>query len=114
MVIHEMHLADEPFQWIKSGKKIVEVRLFDEKRRKINLGDEIIFKRLSSDGEIRVYVKGLARFSSFKDLFSFIPKNYLAHESLTLDEQIERMRKYYPEEKENENGVLAIFFKVIE
>jgi len=52
-------------------------------------------------------------FSSFKDLFLFIPKKYLAYESLTLDEQIRRMRKYYSEEKEKKYGVIGIWFDML-
>lgn len=43
--VHEMRLADAPFDMIKSGKKTVEVRLNDEKRRQICVGDIIIFRR---------------------------------------------------------------------
>ncbi len=110
---HMMHLSEEPFNWIREGKKIVEIRLFDEKRRGIELGDIIIFKKLNDNKEIKVKVKGLLRFSNFRDLFSFIPKKNLAHESLTLDEQIKRIRDYYSKEKEEQYGVLAIWFEVI-
>lgn len=108
-----MHLSEEPFNWIKEGRKTVEIRLFDEKRKKIEIGDIIIFRKLNSDEEIKVKVKGLFRFDNFKDLFLFIPKKYLGHESLTLDDQIKRIRKYYSEENEKKYGVLAIWFEVI-
>jgi len=111
---HIMHLSAEPFTWIKEGKKVVEVRLYDEKRRKVELGDVIIFKKLNSKEEIKVRVKGLLRFQSFRDLFMFVPKEYLAHEALSLAEQIERMREYYSEEEERKYGVLAIWFEVID
>jgi ASC-1-like (ASCH) protein len=110
---HIMHLSEEPFNWIKEGRKVVEVRLYDEKRKRIKIGDVIVFKKLNDDEEIKVKVKGLLMFESFKDLFSFVPKKYLAHESLNLSEQVERIRKYYSEEKEKKYGVLAIWFEVI-
>lgn len=110
---HIMHLSEEPFNWIKEGKKVVEVRLFDEKRRKVELGDIIIFKKLGSEEEIKVKVRGLLRFSSFKDLFLFVPKDCLAHSTLSLDEQIKRIRKYYSEEQEKKYGVLAIWFELL-
>lgn len=109
-----MHLSEEPFNWIKEGRKVVEVRLFDEKRKEVDIGDVITFKRLNNEEEIKVKVKGLLRFGSFRDLFLFIPKKYLAHESLSLGEQIKRIRKYYSEEKEKKHGVIAIWFEVIE
>lgn len=42
-MVYEMKLKAEPFEKIVSGGETVEFRLFDEKRRRLNLGDEIIF-----------------------------------------------------------------------
>ena len=41
---HNMKLNDAPFETIKNGKKTIELRLYDEKRRKIKIGDTICFK----------------------------------------------------------------------
>ena len=41
--IHQMKLNNKPFNMIKNGRKNIELRLYDEKRRKLNIGDEIIF-----------------------------------------------------------------------
>ena len=38
-----MKLNKEPFEKIKSGEKTIELRLYDEKRRKIKAGDTICF-----------------------------------------------------------------------
>ena len=38
---YKMHLREHPFYMIKSGKKDIEMRLFDEKRQKIKVGDSI-------------------------------------------------------------------------
>ena len=111
---HIMHLSEEPFKWIKEGRKVVEARLYDEKRKRVEIGDVVVFKKLNNDEEIKVRVKGLLKFKSFEDLFLFIPKKYLAHESLSLSEQIKRIREYYSEEKEKRYNVLAIWFEVIE
>ena len=40
---HEMKLALEPFDMIADGRKTIELRLYDDKRKKIKLGDEIQF-----------------------------------------------------------------------
>jgi len=40
---HFMKLAREPFVAIQEGRKVVESRLFDEKRKLISVGDEIVF-----------------------------------------------------------------------
>ena len=64
---HEMSLTEDPFYRIKSGKKIIEVRLLDEKRQAIKIGDIITFYKLPEKSEkITVQVRGLSRFNSFK------------------------------------------------
>lgn len=40
-----MYITKNSFNWIKESKKIVEVRLYDEKRKKIRMGNIIIFKK---------------------------------------------------------------------
>ena len=34
--IHQMKLNNKPFNMIKNGRKNIELRLYDEKRRKLN------------------------------------------------------------------------------
>ena len=38
MAAHEMRLDPAPFRMIKRGEKTIELRLYDEKRRKIAVG----------------------------------------------------------------------------
>ena len=40
---HNMKLHKRPFDMIENGEKIFELRLYDEKRRAIQAGDEIEF-----------------------------------------------------------------------
>lgn len=40
---HNMKLAAEPFAKIATSEKVIESRLFDEKRQRISIGDEIVF-----------------------------------------------------------------------
>ena len=43
---HEMKLNAKAFVDVKTGRQKYETRLFDEKRRKISVGDTIIFSKL--------------------------------------------------------------------
>ena len=43
-MVHEMKLRRYYFDKIKCGEKIYELRLNDEKRRKISIGDQILFR----------------------------------------------------------------------
>ena len=49
MKIHQMKLNNKPFNMIKNGRKNIELRLYDEKRRKLNIGDEIMVKVMGVD-----------------------------------------------------------------
>jgi len=90
-------------------------RLFDEKRRKIEISDVIIFNKLNDETEtVKVRVKALLRFESFRDSFKIIPKQLMGHEGLILEQQVSRMRNHYSEEEEKKYGVLGIWFEVIE
>ena len=65
-----MKLQKSPFERIKNGTKTVEFRLYDEKRRKINIGDQIEFSKLPDLQEtILVDVLDLYRDNTFENLF---------------------------------------------
>ena len=65
--VHEMRLKMQPFNSIKSGEKIYELRLYDEKRQKIKLGDYIVFT--AENGErLTAKVTDILRFNDFAEL----------------------------------------------
>ena len=68
---HYMMLSGEPFYKTAEGKKKIELRLFDEKRKKISVGDILVFERLDllepyadkiqddgDDHQFRFYITG--------------------------------------------------------
>lgn len=115
MKTHNMKLYNEPFTLIKEKRKNIEVRLNDEKRREIEINDEIIFSNYDNPNEqIKVKVVGLSKFNSFRELYSSFPKSYFGHnEEINLEEQIQIVREIYSEEKEKKYGVLAIHVELI-
>ena len=59
-MVHEMKLNDKAFNNIKNGIKKFELRLYDDRRKNINLGDTIIFHNLNNlDDTISVNVLAL-------------------------------------------------------
>ncbi len=108
-MIHKMKLNESPFERIKNGTKTIEFRLYDEKRRKIKIGDKIEFSKLPELQEIiLVEVVDLYREETFEKLFK---KLY------TDEEEIKRktnsMYQYYSPEKEKEYGVIGIKISLI-
>lgn len=110
---HEMHLRETPFHEIKSGKKTVEIRLYDEKRRKIKIGDEINFT-LNEHEAVLTEVANLHRFSTFDDLFASPLRDKCGMPEISAEECKARMRVYYSNEQEARYGVLAIEIKLLD
>lgn len=46
---HSMNLNPSPFEMIKSGRKTIELRLYDEKRQCIEVGDYITFANTENE-----------------------------------------------------------------
>ena len=107
---HKMKLHREPFEMIRSGRKTIELRLYDEKRRLISVGDEIKFVS-SSDSTISLSCRVIAlhKFDSFEDLYNSLPLlqcGYTENDILTAS--ADDMNIYYPKEKQKEYGVIGI------
>lgn len=110
-MIHKMRLNNEPFINIKNGTKTIELRLLDEKRRLINIGDIIIFENRKDNETIEVQVINLYKFKTFKELYSNFNKIALGYKAN--EETIpEDMEKYYSKEEQEQFGVVGIEVKL--
>ena len=107
-----MNLQPKYFDFIKDGTKRIELRLYDEKRRLIQLGDIIEFAK-SDDEKFKAEVIGLLRYNSFADLFEDFDISILADSSMTKQELLEVLGEFYSEEKQAEFGVIGIRIKLI-
>lgn len=107
-----MKLNDVPFETIENGTKTIELRLYDEKRRKIKIGDTICFKGKAST--IKAIVKALHIFRNFDELYAALPLDkcgYTADELATASP--EDMLEYYTKEQIKKYGVVGIQIEVI-
>ena len=109
VTVHEMKLRPEPFGKIKSGAKTIELRLYDEKRQKIRVGDVIIFTSTESGEEILATVKKLHRFDSFEALYKNLPLLKCGYTAEDVDTaQPSDMENYYSVEEQQKYGVVGI------
>jgi ASC-1-like (ASCH) protein len=69
-VTHEMSLRQAPFRAVASGKKVIEMRLYDPKRQLIRVGDSIRFTLVGRDESATALVVGLHYFPSFAELYA--------------------------------------------
>ena len=76
---HKMKLNNDPFNSIKNGFKTIELRLYDEKRQRIKIGDKIEFSKLPDLQEkMLVDVIELYREDTFENLLIIIDNVYLS------------------------------------
>ncbi len=104
---HVMKLHPTPFGKIKSGNKSIELRLYDEKRRKISVGDEIRFVCTDSGEELLKKVIALHIYASFRELYDHIPLEKCGY-SANDEASPEDMRAYYSAAQEKNYGVVGI------
>lgn len=105
---HVSHLNDDIFQLFANDKKNIEIRLYDEKRQGFNVGDYILFiNRADEKQTIKVKIKELHRFSSFKEMFDKFDKRKLGYEE-NEKADYQDIKKYYSDENENKYNVVGI------
>ena len=110
MTTHNLQLAAEPFQAILSGRKTIESRLYDEKRRLIHPGDLLIFINRDNPKEtIEARVTGLLKYDTFHNLFSSNdPAKFGGPSVEWLESQI---NEFYIFDAQLRYGVIGIVFE---
>ncbi len=108
-MIHEMKLNESPFERIKNGTKTIEFRLYDEKRKKVKIGDKIEFSKLPDLQEkILAQVIDIYKDKTFKNLF-----NRIYTDKKEVERKAESMYQYYSKEQEEKYGVVGIKIKLL-
>lgn len=108
-----LRLHPEVFDIVLQGDKNVEVRVNDEKRRKLSIGDTLVFlKRPEEIENIKAKVTGLVYFNSFEELVDFYDMKRIYLEGTTREEYINLMKQFYSDEEVSKYGVVAIEFEL--
>lgn len=109
-----IHLDEDIFNVVKNGTKTVEVRLYDEKRKNIKVGDKLTFLKRPLDLEtIDVVVTKLEVFDSFNSLVDKYDMKDIYLENASREEYLKLMERFYSKEDEMKYGVLAISYEVM-
>lgn len=112
-MIHEMKLQPEYYNFILNGTKRIEIRLNDEKRKRIKVGDTIKFlKEPELKESFEVKVLDLYKYKTFEDMFKDFDISLLADKSMTKEELIKVLEQFYTKEKQKEYGVLGIRIEI--
>ncbi len=113
--LHRMKLDHDAFVKAENGSKTVEMRLNDEKRRRIAVGDVIRFEDRCDEGEV-LFAEVVEKlvFPTFRGLYSSLSPREIGYSV----EEVPRaspddMLRYYSEEDQAKYGVVGIRIKVL-
>ena len=109
---HEMNLWHDSFTAIKQQTKTIEMRLYDEKRSKIEIEDSIIFTDTSNGEKIECIVSNLYRYTSFTELYKHhdsVSIGYSEGENADPDD----MLAYYSKDLIKKYGVVGIELRLL-
>lgn len=115
-MLHNMKLQAVPFEKIENGSKTIELRLYDEKRKLLNVGDIIEFINIEdTTKKIRVEIIALHKFESFAQLYRSLPLEkcgYNQEELITAHSS--DMNFYYSIEEQKKYGVIGIEIRMLD
>ena len=113
-MIYEMKLQPTFYNYMLNGTKRIEIRLNDEKRKYIKVGDKIKFyKEPNLEEYFLTEVVEILKFNDFREMIDNLKIEELADEILTKDELLSTLEKYYSKEKQEKYGTLGIRIKLI-
>ena len=104
---HYMNLFPEPFALIENRTKTIEMRLNDEKREMLKIGDLIVFVNTNTKKELIVEIIDLKTFNTFDELYAKYTKKSLGYKDNEIADPKD-MNEYYSNDKINKYGALAI------
>ncbi|MBO7484139.1 MAG: ASCH domain-containing protein [Alphaproteobacteria bacterium] len=109
--MHTMKVQTKYYNLLKSGIKTVELRLWDEKRQLIKVGDQITFSDLSNPVDsFTAQVLALHRANSFDELCKIISPTQAGF--VSKEELIDCLQEFYTPEAQSQYGVVGIEVKI--
>ena len=109
--MHTMKVQTKYYQLLKAGTKTVELRLWDEKRQQIKIGDEITFSDLSDPKDtFTAQVLALHHAPNFDKLCDIIQPTQAGFS--TKEELINCLQEFYTLEAQKQYGVVGIEIKI--
>lgn len=110
---HIMKLNSSVFEKVKSGEKIREYRLYDEKRKLVRIGDTIKFLKLPElKEEVVVDVVGIEIFENWENAYSKYFDDDFKDRYKTLEDVVkDTYENYYSKKETEENGCCVFSIK---
>ena len=112
VVVHQMKLWNDSFIAIKNKTKTIEMRLNDEKRSKIKVGDIIEFVNTTTFEILKVKVDKIYKYDNFEQLYEKQDKISIGYKEEEIADPND-MLMYYKKDKIQKYGVLGIKVSII-
>lgn len=110
--MHRLNVQEKYYNLLKSGRKTIELRLFDNKRKDIKIGDYIEFSNNSdANDKFTSQVINLHRADSFAELCQNIDCRKAGFSND--NELTDILEEFYSQERQKEFGVVGIEIKLI-
>lgn len=114
-MMHTMRLSPTPFARMAAGQKTIELRLYDEKRRKIAVGDAVRFFPTAGCGQIDARAAALHRFADFDALYGALPLDQCGYSAAECPSaHPDDMAAYYTAEQFARYGVVGIALRDVQ
>lgn len=111
---HNLNLNPIYYDLIRSGEKVLEGRLNDEKRKNFNIGDKITFyKEPTKQETMQAIILDKYIFNNFDEMANELDKSKLGFANKTKEEMVNVYRTIYTVEDENKYGVVIFKIKII-
>ena len=112
--MHYFTLAKQYFDFIKKGTKRIELRLNDEKRQKLKIGDTIVFAEKNNDkNKASVKVINLFKCNTFNEILDMFDAEILADKSISKKEILNDLEEFYTKQQQLKYGVLGIQIELL-
>ncbi len=110
---HVLNLNPKYFHLIKSGEKVFEGRLHDEKRQQISVGDMITFYKEPERVEFfNAMITEKLLFKSFEEMADALNKKDLGFSTSSKQEMIDIYHSFYSQENIKKYGVVVLGVEV--
>jgi ASC-1-like (ASCH) protein len=111
MITHKMKLSEPYYSLVKTNKKTVEIRVYDEKRKQLSVGDKILFTKTDGSGEFRRTIKKLLVSKNFETALKRSTLRKAMPNLCKINDAVDIYHSFPNYKKDaKKNGVLSIYF----
>ena len=111
---HIMKLQEKYYNYILNGTKRIEIRLYDEKRKKIKIGDTIKFlKEPKHEEYFQARVIGLLIYQTLEEMLKDYDISILADKTMTKDDLKGVLEQFYSKDEQQKYGIIGIKIKLL-